>query len=360
MVWEVPHFTPTTPVVSVLMVTHDAERTVRRAIESVQNQTLKNFELVVVDAGSSDATARQIKAAAERDLRIETLYVDECSRQEGLDLALERSRGAYVVVMDPDGWARPTMLSSLVSRAREKSLDLVVGGFGLELVVAGQPGERTVAADDVTYPTQHEFRADAWRLFETGQLLPASAKLFSRELVESSGARFTSGLRDDHAFTIAALRDAERVGVCGGACYRIDRSARSAGAAEDLPKSFGDLEAEHGALLDLYRHWGLDGDAASMGMLQNRYVEQLVALVEEVCRPRGIVGGSEQRRAVARMLGTEHARLAVSVARPKSNRVRSMLVPMRAQNVAIVCAQARLLSLVRHGGGSDVPADVFV
>ena len=88
------------PVVSVLMAVHDAEGSVRRAVESVQNQTFGELELVVVDAGSQDATARIVEAMAERDLRIAVVRADACTRQEALDVALERATGRYAVIMD--------------------------------------------------------------------------------------------------------------------------------------------------------------------------------------------------------------------------------------------------------------------
>ena len=60
------------------------------------------------------------------------------------------------------------------------------------------------------------------------------------------------------------------------------------------------------------------------------------------------------------MIETEQARLAASVARPASSAARSMLAPVRGRSVRLVCAQARLLSLL--GGGRAVWAmpDAYV
>ena len=82
------------------MSTHDAGGSVRRAIESIQNQTFRDFELIVVDAGSTDSTVRLLDSLAERDLRIQVVHADACNRQEALDLALERAGGRYLVVAD--------------------------------------------------------------------------------------------------------------------------------------------------------------------------------------------------------------------------------------------------------------------
>ena len=105
------HGTTRGPVVSVLMVAHDAEGSVRRSVESVQNQTLREIELVFVDAGSRDATARVVEAMAERDLRIEVVRADEDVVEQGAteeigtaDATREDllSTGRFEIVMDDD------------------------------------------------------------------------------------------------------------------------------------------------------------------------------------------------------------------------------------------------------------------
>lgn len=343
------------------MAVHDAEMSVRRAVESVQNQTLRNLELVVVDAGSSDGTARTLETASERDMRIQLVRADGCSRQEALDLALERATGAYVTVVDPDAWIAPTLLADLVGLADERSLELVVPGIALALSVGvGRPSELVAQAEGAVFLTQHEFRAAAWQLFASGELLPAGGKLFRRERLAGCGARFSGPVTGDHGLVIEYLRDVERVGVLPGAPYHAARSIPAGPRDGAAPAAYRRLEAEHEALLGLYRHWGLEGDAASMEMLQSRYVELLARCIEAVCGWGSKTSTPDQRRIVGRMIETSHAQLAASVARPRDNGARSLIAPIRSHNVALVCVQARLVSLLRRGGVPGVPVDVFV
>ena len=353
------HGTSKGPTVSVLMVAHDAAGSVRRAVESVQNQTLRDIELIFVDAGSSDATVRAVEALAERDLRIEVVRADACTRQEALDTALERARGRYVTVLDADACARPTMLSDLVGLAEERSLDLAMGGLELCLIdVGGRSTEVELSAEGVVFPTQHDFRTAAWHLFASGQLLPATGKLFSLALVRELGLRFSQGGPSDHLFVIDYLSGIERVGVLGGICCRLDRSIVPARRRMGRPEGYRLVGQEHAALLSLYRQWGLEGDAASMEMLQSRFIERLVACVEGVCG--SALSSAEQRAAVEAMIATDHARLAASVARPASNAARSMLGPIRSRNVTLVCAQARLIALLGRGPAVWAIPDAFV
>ena len=355
------HYTPMTPTVSVLMAVHDAEGTVRRAVESLQGQTMRNFELIVVDVGSTDDTTRLLRSLAERDVRLQVVRAQDCARSVALDIALGRARGAYVLVMDADGWADQTMLEDLVDLAQDESLELVIGGYSLSVGVGGgRMSQVDVAAEGEVFPTQVAFRTAAWRLFATGQLLPASAKLFSRAAIEGRGVRFSAQGSSDHAFVISFLRDVERVGVLGGTCYHLSRRLGALASAGAQALSYRALEDEHTALLDLYHHWLLDGDAASMEMLQNRYVEQLAGCIEGVCRLGSPVPASEQRKVVASMIDTDRAQLAASVARPHAPSARALLAPIRTHNAMLACVQTRLVSLLRRGAPAEMVPDTFL
>lgn len=356
------HFTLSSPTVSVLMVTHDAERTVRRAVESVLAQTLGRLELIVVDAGSRDATVRLVSSLADRDLRISLVRADGCTRQEGLDLALDRARGTYLVVMDADGWAEPSMLSKLVEKAETEGLEMVVGGFELALVGPGGRSSRlTAAAPAQSFPTQHDFRSAAWRLLGSGQLLPASAKLISRACAARWGARFDPSSDNDHAFVVSCLREVRRIGVLGEVCYHVERLAGSRPSKPFNLEEYRRLESEYAALLDLYRHWGLDGDAASVEMLQRRYMDALMRCIARACSSSSGMSPAERTRLVAHMIGSDRAQLAANVVGPTTGMARVMVAPIRARNASLACAQAKLASLFLRGPSSGgLTPDAYV
>ncbi len=343
------------------MAVHDAEGTVRRAVESLLNQTLKNFELVVVDIASADSTPRILDTMSERDIRINVLHTGKCSRTQALDLALDRALGSYVFVMDADCWVESAMLEELVDTAEDELLDLVVGGFSLSLSVEGSREMNvTMSAPSVSFPTQHDFRSSAWQLFGSGQLLPSCGKLFSAQRIRDWGVHFESSSCSDHSFVTSYLRDVERVGVVEGAGFHVMRSLPAAALAGSGPVRYLRLEQESADLLDLYRHWDLDGDVASVEMLQRRYINQLVECIESVCSKESSVPVDARREMVAEMIGTDRAQLAASVSHPHGIAETAMLGSIRSQNVGMVCAQARITSSLHRGGLSGVSPDAFV
>lgn len=337
------------------MCARDAEKTVRRAMESIQNQTLRDVEVIVVDAGSVDGTARILDVASERDIRVRVEHVPECPREEALNLALADARGDYLFVMDADAWIEPTYLQKLVAAAEECHADLVVGGVSAEIVSGRRGIEMDCDGEEARYLTQHDFRADAWRHFGSGRLVPASGKLFVRERVAAEKCRFDAKTGNDHSFTIDYLRGVERVVFVGNG-YRVSRELPEMNGADAARELFTRLEAGYSDVHGLLSDWGLLGDPASMEMLNGRYLEMLSLCVGAACAEKG----DDVRELVGKLISGERARLAASVAQPRDTAARALVGPIKSQNVGVAIAQARLLSVVRRGAPATLTPDAFL
>lgn len=101
-------------------------------------------------------------------------------------------------------------------------------------------------------------------------------------------------------------------------------------------------------MLDLYAHWGLDGDAASMEMVQRRYAERLVGCIENVCNPKCALSRAEKLAEIDRMITTDRAKVAVAVAEPRSRMMRLMLEPIRKGNARLAFREGSFISFVKR------------
>jgi glycosyltransferase involved in cell wall biosynthesis len=100
--------------VSVLMPAFNSERTLRAAVESVLTQSFRDFELVVVDDGSTDATKRIAESFGDRRIRIIS-----SGRNEGISAsrnkAVAAAEGEYLAWLDSDDVAKPNRLGTQAS-----------------------------------------------------------------------------------------------------------------------------------------------------------------------------------------------------------------------------------------------------
>ena len=89
---------------SIIMAVYNKELYVEKAIESVLNQSYKNFELIIVNDGSQDNSIKICKRYAKRDRRIIILEQNNLGVSSARNLGINHSSGEYIIFLDADDY----------------------------------------------------------------------------------------------------------------------------------------------------------------------------------------------------------------------------------------------------------------
>jgi hypothetical protein len=117
-----------TRLVSVAMVVCNVERFLAEAIESILNQTLRDFEFVIVDFGSTDASRSIIRSYQAKDDRIQFHVIPPCNLSEARNDCCFRARGKYLALLDADDVALPDRLMRQVEYLESHPETGILGG----------------------------------------------------------------------------------------------------------------------------------------------------------------------------------------------------------------------------------------
>lgn len=99
--------------ITVLLTTYNSERYLYAAIKSILKQTYKNFELLIIDDGSTDNTENLV--ATFNDPRINYNKVKHCGRSAVLNFGLNLSKNDWIAIMDADDIAHPSRLEKQIN-----------------------------------------------------------------------------------------------------------------------------------------------------------------------------------------------------------------------------------------------------
>lgn len=98
------------PLVSVICTTRDASATIEMTLQSILQQTLRRWEMIVVDDGSSDRTPAIVEAYARREPRIQLVPTPGLGRGRALNMAVSCARAGLVANIDADDLSHPRRL----------------------------------------------------------------------------------------------------------------------------------------------------------------------------------------------------------------------------------------------------------
>lgn len=113
------------PKVSVIVPCHNSEKTIGKTLESLINQSFKDFELLVVDDASTDNSLKVIKALGVRALALEKNMGVSFARNRGSEAA----SGNLLLFLDADCWAESNWVKRMVDGLTEEGVEVIAGNI---------------------------------------------------------------------------------------------------------------------------------------------------------------------------------------------------------------------------------------
>ena len=117
------------PDVSVIVPVYNIKTLLPRCVASLQAQTWQDFEVWLVDDGSTDGSGELCDEYAVKDARIHALHKENGGQGSARDLGLDHARGEYICYVDSDDEVLPDLLENALRTAREADADVVVYGY---------------------------------------------------------------------------------------------------------------------------------------------------------------------------------------------------------------------------------------
>lgn len=198
------------PMVTMIIPVYNAQDSIRRCIESVLNQGYMDFELLLIDDGSTDASGEICEEYQKKDSRVEVIHKENTGVSDTRNLGLKKAKGQYIQFLDSDDWITPDATSLMVRAAKESGCDMVITDFyrviGDRLSHKGDIEKDGVLTLDEFAGFMMENPAD----FYYGVLWN---KLFKREIIECYGLAMDKTISwcEDFMFNLEYLRHTKTI-----------------------------------------------------------------------------------------------------------------------------------------------------
>ena len=263
--------------VSVISPIFNVEKYLPRFLNSVENQTLKDIEIILVDDGSTDNSLQICQDFSTKHENIRVIHQKNTgvgsARNKGLSLAT----GKYVYFCDPDDYLEKDLLQDNYVLAEKSKAQLVIFGFYVE-----KPDHeiiRRLSPENAVYKDNNAFRPTFIKLYHESILYFVWNKLYLRDSIKTK--RFDKGCEgEDVRFNINYCEDVQRI-VCNDQCYYHYIIMRKDSALYSWTLNKVSLRVNEVKKLEnlLYKEWNLSNDPAAIGLVNAEYVSTMMKLV---------------------------------------------------------------------------------
>lgn len=207
--------------VSVIVAVYNAAQYLRRCLDSLKSQTMKDFNVIIVDDGSTDESLAICHEYVKSDNRFLVYHKENggvsSTRQYGVDQL--DGMGIYSIHVDPDDWVEPMMLERMYEKASETDADIVICDFYMDY-----NGNAIYLKQD---PKTEDPHGVLHAVF--GGLYGSLCNKLIKSDYYINGIRFPEGLNycEDYLVIMALLLQAKRVIYLPEAFYHYDQFTNS-------------------------------------------------------------------------------------------------------------------------------------
>lgn len=188
------------PLISVIMAAKNEEKYIGAAISSILAQSYVFWELIVSDDGSTDSTKEIVERFCSKDSRITLINALGEGPASARSLAIEKSKGEYIMIMDADDVSDPTRIEKLLQKAMPGKKMMIGSNVSLMKL------DGTIVAN-LEYPQSNEdIRKGFRRLINRSVMMPGTI-LASRSIHEANPYNSSLKYLEDWDFVLRASED---------------------------------------------------------------------------------------------------------------------------------------------------------
>lgn len=214
--------------ISVIMPVYNVEKYIGRAIDSVLSQDYRNLELIVVNDGSTDNSAKIAERYSARDNRLRVVNKKNGGLSDSRNLGISHASGDYLIFIDSDDYWALNMLKPLVSFAESSNLDVALFGYIADFYDSRDELTRSVHTVEPAKIIDKKIARSAASIQHKQLLGYAWNKLYRTSLLRDNHLLFEKGLSyiEDILFNENVYRRAERIGFHAEAGYHYSQRHR--------------------------------------------------------------------------------------------------------------------------------------
>ena len=223
----------TPPILSIIIPVYNIEAYLNTCVESVRGQIFSDFELILINDGSSDSSGALCDEQALADTRIRVIHESHNGPSAARNTGLEAATGKYIGFVDGDDWIEPDMYALLYKNAITHNAELSACGFIKVLEYQNLQFHTETRPEQCLTPTQ-AIRS----MFLPNHMRYSSCnKLFHRSLFE--GIRYPNGrFMEDKSTTYKLIHRCSRISWCASPKYHYFMRPDSIMHSESLEKYF--------------------------------------------------------------------------------------------------------------------------
>lgn len=334
------------PKVSIIVPVYNVEKYIKRCIDSLIQQTLKDIEIILVNDGSPDNCPKICDEYEETFTQIKVIHKLNGGLSDARNKGLEAATGKYVLFIDSDDWVESRILESLYCKAEQDQTDIVVCSYSIDYTNNNFSVEKKISG---LHSHIKNVSSAINVLEEKGMFNVVWNKLYRRKILDDNNIQFEiDGVPgEDLLFNCEVFKKVKSVSLTSEVLYHYMREDEDTLVNKYNANLYKQVKKFNLARKNLYQYYEMDSDK-NISCYANKYVEYISSCIPNLYRKNFKVPFKEKMNFYNLVISDSELNNYLDKVRNLGEFEKLFLVLIKTKSPIIMCTTYNFLFLMRN------------
>lgn len=322
-------------VLSVVVPVYNGANYIASCVRNIQNQSYKDYEVIIVNDGSTDNSKEVIDSVIADDKRFQAIHKKNGGTAHTRNAGLDVAKGKYILFLDVDDEYKPTMFEVMVREMEMNHAELVVCGFFFKIESDKSGKLETTYLEEKKYPysffhTFDEMRPEYIDIWDSDMFSNVWNKLYSMDTIRKFGMRFRDGhvYTEDRVFNRLFLSKCQSVVLVDQCLYYYVRERVGSTTEKYRDDSFTIRNKEYNEFKEHFKEMDI-WDEKSREYTSREFIERIAGCIENVFHAKDALTIRQKYQMIDHMVKHEDTREAIGFAKCRSIKMKIFVLPIK-------------------------------
>lgn len=327
--------------ISIIMPVHNSAEYLQKSLESITKQSYADWELLLIDDGSTDGSSILCSEFAKLDTRIQAVHIAHSGPSAARNRGIELSSGDYCMFIDSDDYLEKDALSLLSQSLKRSAAELTIFPYYSDKVIGDHSRiELPALYEELRLKTNQEFKEQYSFFLKRGLVKPVWNKLYKKDLIDQYEARFPSEMNvsEDYVFNIQLYRHVRDVTIIEQPLYHYVSRKNGSLTSSFNENRFNECKQLYLYCLEHLSTW----NPALLDPIQSDFITNINVCINNLFNKDCLWTFSEKYRHIDLITNDQHVKECVELAENRNFRNKTTAFLVKNKQILLLMAMGKV------------------
>lgn len=333
------------PLISIIVPVYNCEKYISKLVDSINNQTYQNFELFLIDDGSTDNTSLVLQKLKSSNERIKVIFKKNSGVSDTRNYGLKIANGKYIIFLDADDYVEKNYLEDMMNIMNKYKPELIIQGYYSETDTLKNYKLDTISMKEKYYNNKASIKEDLVEMWDRHLLYNIWNKVYVKKIIDDNNIKFPEyNWGEDIEFNRLYLLNINTAYNTSNCYYHYIRERNGAVTNKYQTNLFEIRKKEFYEFNEYFEKWNISKNNYYEFSCR-RYIERILGCIENTYSSDS--NFKNRYQLIKSIINDPLTRETIQYIKPRSKKIKIMIIPIRLKLILTTMLMGKIINIIK-------------